>query len=74
MLNLYDKASSLILANITIDKFDELDEVEVRHFDATRLDVCFFGGGGEHFRVSSFYFLFHLPLLISKYCHSVNMC
>ncbi|KAI4335191.1 hypothetical protein L6164_013861 [Bauhinia variegata] len=29
MLKLYDKASSLILANITIDTFDDLDNVEV---------------------------------------------
>ncbi|KAI4344623.1 hypothetical protein L6164_011828 [Bauhinia variegata] len=32
MLKLYDKASSLILANITIDVFDDLDDVEVYPF------------------------------------------
>ena len=29
MLKLFDKASSLLLANITMDIFDDLDEVEV---------------------------------------------
>ena len=30
MLKLYEQASSLILANITMDIFDDLDEIEVR--------------------------------------------
>ncbi|KAK7251421.1 hypothetical protein RIF29_34603 [Crotalaria pallida] len=29
MLRLFDKASSLVLANITMDIFDDLDDVEV---------------------------------------------
>lgn len=29
LLKLFDKASSLVLANITMDTFDGLDEVEV---------------------------------------------
>lgn len=38
MLSLFDKASSLILANVTIDIFDDL-EAEVRHFASTFLDI-----------------------------------
>jgi hypothetical protein len=34
MLKLFDKASSLVLANITIDLLDDLDEFEVNFFVA----------------------------------------